>query len=127
MEATGRAQKKTGLKKLISRKEASCIISDILTLAGGGTAVYDADGSLIAGNDRAETCRIPIEFDGDTIGWVSGGENAPKVSAFLRYFYGTDANKRALVKDSLEKYKEITLLYDLGRLPRHSRRRCADH
>jgi len=114
MEETEKARRKTGLKKLISRKEASSVVSDIMALAGCEIGIYDADGGLIGGKDQTDAPRMPVEFDGDTIGWVSGGENALKVSAFLRYLYATDANKRALAKDSLEKYKEITLLYDLG-------------
>ncbi|MBI5848052.1 MAG: GAF domain-containing protein [Nitrospirae bacterium] len=114
MEETDRARRKIGLNKLISRKEESAIVSDIIALAGCEITIYDADGRLIQGRDQTDVARIPIEFDGDTVGWVSGGENAPKVAAFLRYLYATGSNKRALVKDSLEKYKEITLLYDLG-------------
>ena len=114
MEEIGRKVKKTGLKRLISRKDESSVLSEIMALAGCGISIYDADGSLIVGRDTTNAARIPVEFDGDTIGWVSGGENAPKVSAFIRYLYATEAQKRALVKDSLEKYKEITFLYNIG-------------
>ncbi len=114
MKETDRAVKKTGLKKLISRTEESSVLSDIMALAGDGIAIYDADGKVIAGRDETDTARIPVELDGETIGWVSGGEHAPKVSAFLRYLSVKEAQQKSLVKDSLEKYKEITLLYNIG-------------
>jgi len=114
MEETGRAPRTTGLKKLVSRKAESSLVTDIVALAGCDIGIYDADSRLIGGSDQTDVARIPIEFDGDTIGWVSGGENASKVSAFLRHLYATEAQKKALVKDALDKYKEITFLYNLG-------------
>lgn len=114
MDERGRTVRKTGLKRLVSRKEEASVLEDILTLAGGEIAIYDADGSLLAGKARPDSTKIPVEFAGKTIGLVSGGEKALKVSAFLRYLYGAETQKKSLVSDALEKYKEITFLYDIG-------------
>lgn len=114
MEDRGRTVRKTGLKRLISRKEEASVLEDILVLAGGEIAINGADGSLLAGKATPDVTKIPVEFAGETIGWVSGGEKAQRVAAFLRYLYAAETQKKSLVSDALEKYKEITFLYDIG-------------
>jgi adenylate cyclase len=113
MENKDRAPRKTSLKKLFGKKEGALILRGIAELTGG-VSLVDADGSVLAGSGEGNRAGIPLSYDGETIGRVSGGANAPTVAAVVNYLIARDAEKKALVKDSLEKYKEINLLYDIG-------------
>ena len=57
--------------------------------------------------------RFPVYFHDQIIGWVSGGAGALSVAKLLAYQAQLEEEKKLLAKETLEKYKEINLLYNL--------------
>lgn len=112
---------KTALKRIVK--------NDFLTIAGEidpGVLIMDRNGKTFhSGASRDESCpvagkcsgkhpgRYPIEIKGKTIGWVSGREKAPAIALLLSYLAQKEMEKKALARETLEKYKEINVFYDV--------------
>ena len=101
-------------KKLVSRKEESALLQDVAGICGSGCTVWDATGAVVAGQDSEFGEKTPVETDGEVVGWVSAGIGAETLAALLRYFTIREKEKVSLARETLEKYKEITVLYDLA-------------
>lgn len=57
----------------------------------------------------------PVEVDGDLLGWVAGEAAAvPPVTQLVAHLARREREKKALARETLERYKEIALLYTLG-------------
>ena len=57
---------------------------------------------------------IPIAVEGTTIGWVEGPRPSGAVAAVLSYAAAREADKRALAREALDRYRELNLIYDLA-------------
>jgi adenylate cyclase len=101
-------------KKLISRKEESSLLRDLADMCGSGYTVWDAKGTVVAGEGSGSGKRAPVEFEGEIVGWVSAGGGTEKLASLLCYFTSREVEKILLAREALEKYKEITVLYDLA-------------
>ena len=113
MDKKDNSPRKTNISKLLRKKEESLILREIMDLVGA-RAVFDAEGRAITGDADGHDGRTAIVSGGETLGWVTGGDGATKIAAFLAYLAAKDEERRSLLRDSLDKYKEITLLYDVG-------------
>lgn len=101
------------LKKLISKREASAIIGDISGAIDPSLVIEDADGKVLKGNmETVHTHCYQVEVSGEVIGWVRGNKEASTIASLLHYMAEREMEKKMLVKETLEKYREITLLYD---------------
>lgn len=101
-------------KKLISRKKESALLRDMAEICGCRYAVWDATNAVIAGVDEGFGERVPVEIDGEILGSVAAEKNAAMLASMLCYFITREAEKVSLVRETLQKYKEITVLYDLA-------------
>jgi sigma-B regulation protein RsbU (phosphoserine phosphatase) len=76
--------------------------------------VLDADGRPLLGTPDG-TPRHPIEPEGqEPVGWVSGGDHAPLLAALIGHLAQKELEGKLLAQETLNKYKELTLLYELG-------------
>ncbi len=102
------------LKRLIEKKEISCLISDSSCASDHAVAVIDAQGRVLCGNSAdSYLSRHAIKLGDDIIGWVLGGERALSVARALSCLATAELEKKALGRETLEKYKEITMLYSI--------------
>src|SRR6266576_81439 len=58
--------------------------------------------------------RHPIVIDGTPVGWVEGPRPAGAIAAVLTYACAREADKRALAREALDRYRELNLIYDLA-------------
>lgn len=106
---------KVGLKKLLTKKEVFSLINEITGNAGASVNILDADGILLTGTENKEfQNKHPIHLADETIGWVMGDDKASSVASLLSYLAGAEFEKKALASETLDKYKEITLLYNFA-------------
>src|SRR5262249_58227194 len=81
--------------------------------------ITDLDGEVLLdrqGTDGSDAAieRHPIVVDGVPVGWVSGPRPAGAIAAVLSYAGAREADKRALAREALDRYRELNLLYDLA-------------
>jgi two-component system, NtrC family, sensor kinase len=109
------------LKKLIFRKDLA-LITDLIQDLDPTIVVRSLDGAVLLGTPLAPPAEtllladagLPIQANGNVIGWVSGQDYAPAIASFLSYLAAREWEKRTLAQELLGKYKEISLLFNLS-------------
>jgi hypothetical protein len=77
--------------------------------------IQDAEGRLVLGhvsNDSLNT--YPIKLGEQVIGWVIGLENTAIVASLITYLANQEFEKKTLARETLDRYKEINLLYNIS-------------
>ena len=115
------------LKKLITKDDTSSVITGIANALDIRMDIQDTNGVLLisfnGGSPSCESgetknsalpCRYPVELAGEVIGWVAGNTKASSMASFLMFLANKEREKKALIVETLDKYKELTLLYDIA-------------
>lgn len=106
--------KPVNLKKLILRKEELAVLEFIISAIDDSIAVLDPEGKPIIGKSDIKGDRFPVINDNNIIGYVSGEKSPEAIAALLGYIAEKESDKRALASETLERYKELTMLYALN-------------
>lgn len=102
------------LNKLIKKRALTPMLLRVASDLGTSIVIEDDMGKLLLATDGAgQQMRFPVNAAGQIIGWVAGTEKVATVASLLTVMAEAEAEKRALVSETLNKYKEITLLYDM--------------
>ncbi len=113
------------LKKLILKKDTALIINSIISEIASPFVIRDINGkSIMSSNGEYSVCgdteniisdkKYPIEIEGEVIGWIIGGKCASSLATLLTYLASNEFEKKMLVEDTLDKYRELSLLYDIA-------------
>jgi len=104
------------LRRLIVRhRHVGPLVASLLAGTDAQVTIRDAEGETIldrGGLGGGE--RFPIVAEYDTIGWVEGGRTARVVATVLSYAASRERDKRSLAGEALERYRELSLIYDLA-------------
>jgi serine phosphatase RsbU (regulator of sigma subunit) len=102
------------LKKLLKRETAS-IVHEIVEVIDQTIGIQDVNGKLLLGDEKSFVLgKYPIKLEEDVIGWVGGPEKASSVASLLSHIAEREFEKRTLSRETLERYKEINLLYTIS-------------
>lgn len=88
-------------------------IEEVVGLLETPIRVEDPSGKVLFG-DAEGGDRHSIEWNGAEVGAVFGGARAGSVARLISHFFEREAEKRALADETLGRYKELTLLYDMS-------------
>lgn len=107
------------LRRLIVRdRSVAPMMSALLAGTDARVRILDADERAIVdrqgGGFEGEVGRHPVTVGRRTIGWVEGGRVAGAIAAVLSYAANREADKRSLSQEALDRYRELTLIYDLA-------------
>ena len=106
------------LRRLIIRhRNVAPMVSALLAGTDASVTIRDADGSVIldrAAGARDGTDRHDITVDHDTLGSVEGGRAARAIASVLSYAAARERDKRSLANEARERYRELSLIYDLA-------------
>ncbi|CAN5483980.1 hypothetical protein BH20CHL7_BH20CHL7_01540 [soil metagenome] len=109
------------LRRLVVRhRHVAPMLSVLLASTNARVRITDSAGEVIldrqAGSAAADAPveRHPINVEGSTVGWVDGPRPAGAVAAVLSYAAAREADKRALAREALDRYRELNLIYDLA-------------
>lgn len=106
---------KINLKKLVLKDEVHSILCQMMGLTGSPVCIMDSDGVNILGEmSEGQSCEYPVVLENRAIGMVYGDEKASVLASLLSCLANLELEKKALGRETLEKYKEITLLYDIA-------------
>ena len=99
----------------ILRRETRDVVSHVLRMFGTPVAVLGPDGEpLVTTGSCSAMNRVPVALDGEILGWVSGDGCALPVAALVGLLAKQEQERRELGRETLERYKEIHLLYRMG-------------
>ena len=109
------------LRRLIVRhRHVGPMVSALLASVDAAVTIQDGEGGVILdrggpGGDHADPAiRQEVTVDGDVLGWVAGGRAARGIAAVLAYAAARERDKRSLANEALERYRELSLIYDLA-------------
>lgn len=107
------------LRRLILRhRHVGPMLSVLLAGTDARVTVTDIDGEVIldrqSGTGVGATEQHPITVEGRTVGWVQGPRPSAAIAAVLSYAASREADKRALAAEALDRYRELSLIYDLS-------------
>ncbi len=108
------------LRRLIVRhRHVAPMVSALLASLDAKVTIRDAEETVILergepGHPGTEAARHEVTVDGQLLGWVEGGRSARGVAAVLSYAAARERDKRSLANEALERYRELSLIYDLA-------------
>lgn len=102
------------LKKLVS-KEGFSLLNKLIDTIGVPVTIQDVEGRILLGASSHKLSeKHPVQLSGEVIGWVIGPEKAAAIASLLSHLATKELEKRTLANDLLDRYREITLLYDIA-------------
>lgn len=101
-------------KKIVTKKEVVALIEYLNQETDANVQICDVEGKrLVGGGNENSTYRYAIEFADRVVGWIIGSEKAVAVVNLVSYLIKQEFEKKSLVNELLEKYRELTLLHDI--------------
>ena len=103
------------LKRVCQKGKSAELIKKYCTHNSGKFSIVDND-SLVVFGIVSEGTRHAIKLNSDIIlGWVIGNsDEAIYLTELLNYIVQKELESKLLAQDTLSKYKELSLLYELG-------------
>ena len=102
------------LRRLLRKPAVARLVSDQIDRLGGDLVVTDPGGQALVGDgSRITGPSCEISLDGRELGRVHGAHGAI-LGEILNTLVSQDAESRALARESLDRYKEITMLYEVS-------------
>lgn len=105
------------LRRLIVRhRHVAPMVSALLAGTDAAVTIRDAEGEVVLERSGAGAgeARHDVAVDGDVLGTVEGGRAARGIAAVLAYAAARERDKRSLANEALERYRELSLIYDLA-------------
>jgi hypothetical protein len=109
------------LRRLIVRhRHVAPMVSALLASVDAAVTIQDAEGAVILERGGPDGTHADlgvgqeVAVDGEVLGWVAGGKAARGVAAVLAYAAARERDKRSLANEALERYRELSLIYDLA-------------
>ncbi len=103
------------LKRLLTKKEVRQAILQVIEIITTPISIRNAEGDLIIGEDLEYSLyKYPIIIEEELLGWVIGKEDISFLANLLTCFARQEVEKKALARETLDRYKELNLVYKLS-------------
>lgn len=105
------------LKRLLAKKETQQLIQQTIAAIASPIFIIDCEGNLLMGEDSPDLIllkKYPVQTRDIILGWVKGDEKAAAIANLLSYLSEREQEKRELARETLDRYKEINLLYSIS-------------
>lgn len=103
------------LKRLLSRKDTLAVVHQLLEAIAVPVYIQDNNGIMLLGDNRHVAYhRYAVEAQGEILGWVCGEAKASGIATLLSYLANKEAERKSLAQETLDRYKEITVLYNIS-------------
>ena len=102
---------------VVRHRHVAPLLASVLAGLDAPVRIVDADGVrlLERGTPAQPLTRAPIALDGETVGWVEAAAAPARVVArVLSYAVARELDKRILAAETLDRYRELSLIYDLA-------------
>jgi transcriptional regulator with GAF, ATPase, and Fis domain len=92
------------------------MLSALLSGTNAGVRISNDQGIVILEREANGIGfeKFPITVEGRTVGWVEGDRTGRAIAAVLSYAVAREADKRSLAREALDRYRELSLVYELA-------------
>lgn len=101
------------LKKII-KKDTAAVIQALIQATDPHIFIQDTSGKVLLGETSETAQKYPITLEEEVLGWACGSDRAAVVARMITHLADREFEKRALTTETLERYKEINLLYTVA-------------
>ena len=102
------------LGKVLRKRGFSSVVKWLASGLNGGVVIEDSQGKELLASGEIEGGELyPVMVGDEQIGQVKGEAEVEPLALLLAYEAEKEMERRGLVAETLHKYKEITLLYEL--------------
>ncbi|MGE5660204.1 MAG: adenylate/guanylate cyclase domain-containing protein [Actinomycetota bacterium] len=104
------------LKRLLSQPEILEVLQALARGIDAGFSIQSVDGQLLLGapSNNKQPLQFPVEATGEVIGWIFSHKDMAAIAQLLSYLAERELEKKALVKEVLDKYREFTFFYNFS-------------
>lgn len=104
------------IKRLLAKQGVSTLLQEICDSLDTTVCIFDPDGTPLFGDSSRDSyrCAFPLNVAGNMIGLVKGGDGSAAVASLLHYIANAEAERTSLGRETLDKYREISMLCDFG-------------
>ena len=102
------------IKKILAKKEVTLIIYELNNALDTAVSIQDTAGNILLGDNSKQERKYPVTVQNEVIGWVIGEEKGFAIAQVLSHFANEELEKKALARETLDRYKEINLLYNIS-------------
>ncbi|MBF0518418.1 MAG: HD domain-containing protein [Nitrospirae bacterium] len=102
------------LRKFLQKKDTIKLIDSLTNSLGINVCIADSTDTVIYGADNRNHSGLPVIVNDASVGWVYGQDTAKSetIVTLLHHMVKTEMERKALATETLDKYNEITMLYD---------------
>jgi HD-GYP domain-containing protein (c-di-GMP phosphodiesterase class II) len=107
------------LRRLVNAAECSAVVRGVMLSIGEPAVIEDEAGTIMTFYEVGDhPVRYPVMVSGETIGWVCGPQKVSSVADLLSHLAARELEKRSLAGETLDRYRDLSLFYDLAeRIP----------
>ncbi len=99
---------------MLKNRGFGAVVRGLTAGLDAGVIIEDGQGkTLLAAGEVEAGLVYPVMVGDEQVGLVKGAPEVEPIARLLAYEAGREIERRGLVSETLHKYKEITLLYDL--------------
>lgn len=104
------------LKRLLrSGTTTAGAVETMMAAMGSAIRIEDAAGRRLLGAETPlDPLRHPIEWEGDTLGYVIGDRRAAAIADLVTHLVAMEVEKKTLGNEVLGSYRELNLIYDFS-------------
>lgn len=102
------------LSKFLENDEISALVMGIAKKLNLDFCVFDSSGKLLIGRESASSSEFSVDLDGEPLGKVCGDADASIIASLLNHLVRQERDIRAISRETLERYQEISIVYDLA-------------
>ncbi len=104
------------IKKIVNKKKIAAVINDILRLTNASIAIKDNEGNIIFGEKPNDpSCKhTSVHISGEVVCWIAGKKDTENIIPLISYVITSEIERCRLADETLEKYKELNMFYDLS-------------
>ncbi len=106
--------KKNPLTKLLTQKRVIQLLNDYVNVLGHAVDIFDDKGNRLYGNGCSNNaCSQQVTLGKDTLGYIQCDVDCQYIQSLVIYLLEREIEKRELTSETLDTYKELTLVYDI--------------
>lgn len=103
------------LKQLLRKKDIQAVFHQLASEIAHPCCVQSSDGTVLLGEYRLDyPLKTPIVLEDQLLGYVIGEADSVAIATLLSFLGQRELEKKALARETLDRYKEISLLYSIS-------------